>query len=622
MYEVKKVKKEAPKTPHYTMWENSLYMSQLAWKNRKSVIFLMLGIACLTVIVNLLELFITPILLEKIELKTSLSSLLGWLLFFILSLLMTKGLLTYLKSNTLTGRLGLRMILITQMSQKIQKTSYPNLENTKFLEKYEAGMSSAMSNHSATEAFWETSSKITQSFLGFSLYLALLSNLNVFLAFIVVLTGLASYLFHQKINRKAQSYREEEEKITKELNYIQYKGEELAFAKDIRLFRMTPWLKEIYQQALIRYRGILSKKERYYSHANLVDLGMNFLRNGLAYAYLVYLSFVNDWLVSEFLLYFLAISGFSQWVQMILAEMSQLHRQSLDINHLREFLELEESFLFETGQRLPLNEQQTYEICLNNVSFIYPESSEATLKGLNLRIQTGESVAIVGLNGAGKTTLVKLICGFLDPTEGEVLLNGVNIKEYNRQDYYRHFSAVFQQFSILETSILENITQTMETSDMEKVTRNSQKAGLENLIAKLPQGMNTHLGKLVYEDGIELSGGQTQRLMLARALYKDAPMLILDEPTAALDPIAENDIYQKYHELTKNRLAVFISHRLASTRFCQRILYLEAGKIVEEGSHEVLLAQNGQYKRLFDVQRKYYQEEVEIDGRDTTENIS
>lgn len=622
MYEVKKVKNEEQKTPRYTIWENSLYMFHLAWKNRKSVIFLMLGIACLTVIVNLLELFITPILLEEIELKASLNSLLGWLLFFILSLIIIKGFLVYLKSNTVTGRLALRMILITKLSQKIQKTSYPNLENTKFLEKYEVAMFSTMSNHSATEAFWETSSRIIQSFLGFSLYLALLSNVNVFLAFIVVLTGLISYLFHQKMNRKAQSYRDEEEKITKELNYIQYKGEELAFAKDIRLFRMAPWLKEIYQQALIRYRRILSKKERHYSNANLIDVGMNFLRNGLAYAYLVYLSFVNDWLVSDFLLYFLAITGFSQWIQMILVELSQLHRQSLDINHLREFLELEELFLFETGQPLPLDEHQNYEICLNNVSFIYPGAKETTLKGLNICIQTGESVAIVGLNGAGKTTLVKLICGFLDPTEGEVLLNGVNIKEYNRQDYYRHFSAVFQKFSILETSILENITQSMETPDMKKVTRNIENSGLENIIAKLPQGINTHLGKLVYEDGMELSGGQTQRLMLARALYKDAPILILDEPTAALDPIAENDIYQKYHELTKNRLAVFISHRLASTRFCQRILYLEAGKIVEEGSHEMLLAQNGQYKRLFDVQRKYYQEEVKVDGRDTTENIS
>ncbi|GGI66262.1 ABC transporter ATP-binding protein [Enterococcus alcedinis] len=605
------------KKSHYTMRENSLYMFQLAWKYQRAVIFIMVGMACLTVAIRLLELLITPILLQQIEVRGSLLNVINWLLFFVVSLIVCKGLLAYLTANTTLGRLGLRLQLIAQESKKIQQTSYPNIEDSRFLEKYATAMRSTMSNGSATEAIWETFSKIIQSILGFVIYLLLLSNLNLFLALIVIITSSLSYLFHQKMNRKAQEYRESEEEINKELYYIQQRGEDLAFAKDIRLFSMAAWLKEMYQKALLNYQELVSKKEKHYSQANLLDVGLNLLRNSISYSYLVYLSILNEWLVSEFLLYFMAISGFSQWIQMILTGFSKLHQESLDISHLRNFLEYDEPFLFEDGREIVPDNHQEYEICLNDVSFTYPGAKTPTFEGLNLCFRSGESVAIVGLNGAGKTTLVKLICGFLDPTSGEVRLNGINIKEFNRRDYYRHFSAVFQNFSILETTILENITQDINKINASKVTECIKKAGLEEVIAKLPQGIETHLGKLVYEDGIELSGGQLQRLMLARALYKDSPMLILDEPTAALDPIAENDIYQKYHELIENRLSIFISHRLASTRFCHRIIYLEQGKVIEEGNHEELLIANGQYKALFDVQRKYYQEEVEFDGYNT-----
>ena len=214
----------------------------------------------------------------------------------------------------------------------------------------------------------------------------------------------------------------------------------------------------------------------------------------------------------------------------------------------------------------------------------------------------------MGQNGAGKTTLVKLICGFYDPTEGAVLLNGTDIREFNRREYYALFSAVFQQFSVLDVTLAENVAQ-QENIDMERVKACVDKAGLTGKVESLTQGYETHIGRLVYEDGVELSGGETQRLMLARALYKGAPMLILDEPTAALDPIAENEIYLKYNEMTKGCTSVYISHRLASTRFCDRIILIADGKISEEGTHDSLMEHGGLYTEMFEVQSKYYREE-------------
>ncbi|MDE6750672.1 MAG: ABC transporter ATP-binding protein/permease, partial [Lachnospiraceae bacterium] len=281
--------------------------------------------------------------------------------------------------------------------------------------------------------------------------------------------------------------------------------------------------------------------------------------------------------------------------------------QSLDICAVREFLDYPETFKMEEGIPITPDLNIPYQIELKDVSFRYPEALENTLSHINLTIRPGEKLAIVGLNGAGKTTLIKLICGFLDPTEGKVLLNNTDIRTYNRREYYRLFSAVFQDFSVLDVTIAENIAQTDENINSELMEQCISQAGLTKKIDSLPDGVKTHIGG-VFEDGINLSGGELQRLMLARALYKNAPIIILDEPTSALDPIAESEIYNKYNELTDGRLAVFISHRLASTRFCDRIILIAEGRIDEEGTHDELIAQNGHYADLFEIQSRYYRE--------------
>ena len=238
------------------------------------------------------------------------------------------------------------------------------------------------------------------------------------------------------------------------------------------------------------------------------------------------------------------------------------------------------------------------------------------IRNMSLTLRPSEKIALVGLNGAGKTTFVKLLCGFYDPDEGRVLLNGIDIREFNRQEYYDLFSAVFQEMSMLDLTVAEHVAQTAVNIDMDKVADCLEKAGLTAKVESLPQGLQTHVGKIAFLEGVEFSGGEMQRLMLARALYKDGPVLVLDEPTAALDPIAENDIYMKYNEMTKGKTSLFISHRLASTRFCDRILFLQDGVISEEGTHEQLLSLGGEYAKLFHVQARYYQEGGEYHGEE------
>lgn len=597
------------KKPKYSMWQNTGFMFRLAWKNEKSVIALCILPALLTAGKNVTELLIAPVILKKIEQEAPLSEMVAAILLFSGLIVLLAGLIAYVQENTIFGRVYLRMQkLAGEISGKIAATAYPNTMDTDFLKSKDKASRACGSNQEATEAIWNTWTEILSNVLGFIVYLLLLSSLNPLLIGVVLITSTVGYFVKKYINEWGYRHREEEKQLASRVVYIDQIPGQRCYAKDIRIFGLQDWLNDIWNSSFRLYQAFLKRKEKIYIWSNVVDLLLTLLRNGIAYAYLITLVLKEGMPASEFLLYFNTVSGFTAWVTGIIDQLHTLHRQSLDISNVREFLEWPEPFLFEEGEILSGKSLENYEICLENVSFRYPEAEEDTISHLNLTIHPGENLAVVGLNGAGKTTLVKLICGFLDPTEGRVLLNGQDIRKYNRRHYYALFAAVFQEFSVLDVTIGENVAQTVDEIDREKVWDCLEKAGLTEKVRAFPQGLDTQLGREVFEEGIELSGGELQRLMLARALYKNAPLLVLDEPTAALDPLAENDIYMKYNEMTAGRTSVFISHRLASTRFCDRILFLEKGQIKEEGTHEQLLELGGGYAELFEVQSRYYRE--------------
>lgn len=590
------------------MWQNSAFMIREAWTVRKSVLFLCLMLAIFNVAINLAELFIAPIILQKIEAIVPLSELFGTIVLFTALLLILSSLKAYISTNTLFGRIEIRMSIVGKISRKLSTTSFPNTEDTAVLKKLEKSKLAVSSNDQAVEAIWDSLGDLLKSTAGFTIYLFLLSSLDIVLISVILITTTIGYFVNKHIREWEFRHREEKSALSNKMTYVCQKSEDVSLAKDIRIFGMRPWLEDVYSSTLRLFEAFIAHRERIYIWSNIVDVLLSLLRNGIAYFYLITMTINAELSASEFLLYFTAVGGFTTWITDIFSKFSVLHTQSLDISTVREYLETPEPFKFGEGRTLSKDSSSNYEIELRNVSFRYPNAKEYTLRNMNLTIHAGEKLAIVGLNGAGKTTLVKLICGFYDTTDGEVLLNGVNIREYNRFDYYKLFSAVFQQFSVLEVTLAENVSQSDDYIDWQKVEESIEKAGLTEKVKSLPNQYNTHIGRKVFEDGVELSGGETQRLMLARALYKDGPIIVLDEPTAALDPIAENDIYMKYNEMTSGRTSVYISHRLSSTRFCDRIIFIAGGKIAEEGTHDSLMKKKGKYADLFDIQSKYYKE--------------
>ncbi len=590
------------------MWQNTGFMLKTAWEICRSVPFLVVILAAVTAGKTTAEMLIAPVLLGQVEEKVPLWELVWSIVGFSALLFLLSGLCAYLTDNSLFGRITVRLNLLRRIDTKVAETSYPNTLDNDFINSEDKALHSCSSNSQATESIWRTWTDILTNVIGFIVYLLLLSGLNPWLMVIVVVTAVAGYFVNKRINGWGYRHREEEAAYIEKMDYVNRVATKRTYAKDIRIFGLRDWLEDVWDRTLGLYRSFIARREGIYLWSNVVDLVLTFMRNGIAYAYLIWLALEQGLPASEFLLYFNTVSGFTQWITGILEKFSVLHTQSLDISTVREFLEWPEPFKFDDGEPLDADPDKSYEICLEDVSYRYPYGDEDILSHISLTIHPGEKLAVVGLNGAGKTTLVRLVCGFLDPTYGRVLLNGEDIRKYDRRDYYALFSAVFQDFSILEASVAQNVAQRVNGIDEARVWECLDKAGMTRTVQELPSGLETPVGRQVYEDGVELSGGQTQRLMLARALYKNAPVILLDEPTAALDPIAENDIYMKYSEMTHGRTSLFISHRLASTRFCDRILFMEHGKIAEEGTHASLMALDGGYAHLFQVQSRYYQD--------------
>jgi len=414
----------------------------------------------------------------------------------------------------------------------------------------------------------------------------------------------------KRIQKYEHKQKDERAAVDRKIWYLDGMSYNLNQGKDIRLYGMGEWFHKMSEIFMGERHNLNKSVQHRYYFVGLVDYLILFLRDGGAYLYLIYKAVAGDINAGEFVLYFGAIGQFANWLQWIIDEWLSVNKASLQFCDMREFYDYPNKTNHGEGIKVP-SKSEKLSIELKNVSYTYPEAEAPTIKNVNLKIEAGEKIAFVGLNGAGKTTLVKLICGMYSPTDGEILINGHTRDEYNIHDYYSLFSAVFQNFRFLPISISQNITIVpKEEADNERVEKSVELAGLKEKLKTLDKGIDTPLIKEINPGGTELSGGEQQKLMLARAIYKDANVLILDEPTAALDPIAESEMYTKYNDIAKDKTSVFISHRLASTRFCNRIVLINDGEIAEIGSHDELLKKGGKYAELFEIQSHYYKDNL------------
>lgn len=514
----------------------------------------------------------------------------------------------YLDGRCKKRRFLLRIHLGDQYFGAAMDADYQEFESESGQKKLQsAKMNLYYGGEKGIEAFLQAFENFFINLLGLILYSVVIGRQSLGILLLSLTVAGAAAAVHFYGHKRAVKYDEKYEKAWLDYNSL---GKEIlvpAYGKDIRMYHM--WnrfavefdkLKKDFIRWGIKWWATNTGKAR------TVELLLAFARDLLVYGYLIRQMMQGRMELSAFLIYIGVAAGFGNWMTPLLDAVTRALENARYVGEYRTFLDFAEK---KYGGEEPIDRPgQIHEIRLEHVSFRYGEGKEDTIRDLSLTITPGEKIALVGMNGAGKSTLIKLICGLYRPDSGKIYLDGKDISLFSGKDYFREFAVVFQEVFAFSFSVEDNISCKEEASaDKERLKLSLTKAGLWERVQNMEKKELAYLNKDIDTSGVTFSGGELQRLMLARALYKDAPVLILDEPTAALDPLAESKLYEKYYDMTKDKTSIFISHRLSSTQFCDRILYMENGRITEEGGHEELMAKQGAYAAMFHTQAQYYE---------------
>jgi len=605
--------KKKKKKPTYSVFSNFAWSLRMLLKYSKAAFFISALFVPVNIGLRYLEIYLPSLVVSEVtdgrKLGHSLLSVGAVMLLTMLGYIIIQALI-HIRNSTL-GIYRYKMTdFVTRKQLSMFYQTYERKEIRDLAER--ASMATQMWNgvQPLTDIVY-SGFGVIENLLGYMLFGSVISFASPWLVPILTAAPVVNILSVRAYNKWEYSHRSKMSDLNQKLGYVEELPDNFSAAKDIRIYSMASWLRECYRD-LSGQRAKWDRETVKRSFlSRIADLVVILLRDGGAYALLINMFYNDDIGIGEFVLYFAAISSFASWVGGIVSCWNKAHTTSLKLCDFREFIEYPE-YDGNGNARAADHINTIPEIEFKNVSFRYDGAEQDTIHNLSLRIKSGEKLALVGLNGAGKTTLVKLLCGLYRPTSGEIYFNGIPLADFKREDYYKLVSPVFQEIKTAFFSLAETVSgkSTAET-DLEKAENCMRQAGLGDKIDALPEGIHTKLNKKVHKNGTELSGGEEQKLMLARALYKDAPLLILDEPTAALDPIAESRIYTEFNAMSRDKTALFISHRLASTSFCDRIILLENGHISEEGTHRELTALNGKYKELFDIQSCWYKENRE-----------
>ena len=504
-----------------------------------------------------------------------------------------------------------RMNMISERIAKVLDLKYELLEKPDVLDVAERASQATGGNDNGVEGMMHLMSQLGQNALTVIVTFTAVTVLDPRLIIALAVLTVVQFLYFRHIikvdkeqvwDRLSGSWRSRHymERITQDFDY----------AKDIRLFSLKDFLTEKFNRVNAFFIERNDYHHRLWLRYNFVTAAAGTAIKALVYAVLFAAVLRKGMSVGDFTMFLSFSLAFAGALMNLLQKFGDYKRASLETDDFRSFIDLETAE--DEKDCLPLPEAEAYEIEFVGVSYRYPKSEKDALSRLNLKIRPGEKIAVVGLNGAGKTTMIKLLLRLYDPAEGCITLNGTDIRKFRRAEYYRLFAPVFQNVEIFAFLMSENIAMRRAGAlDADKAVRAAREAGLEERIASLAKGIDTPLTKIVEDDGVDLSGGEKQKLALARALYKGAKIVVLDEPTSALDAIAEQALYERFDGMIGSKSAVYISHRLASTRFCDRIAMFEEGRLAECGSHDELMALDGKYAAMFNVQAQYYRDNPE-----------
>lgn len=604
-------------------WDGFTGYLQYIWAEDRKLYLYCIIFLPVFILANYLQVYLPKMVVEELEENKSISYLAVSTLILVSCLMISTLLRVSSKSRIEYGNRMITQNMQNDFTRKLLYVDYKYLEDKRFLSirnmikesLFGGDIGEAQERARLMNFLPELVAWIAALGTVF-LYIIYLWKLSPWLLLLLCLIPLGMVYNTKTVRKNEIEWAQQGGNAWQKLDYITHRTEDFSMAKDIRLYGMNIWftdLSKIYLRKRLFFKGKELKKRGLGDALGSVIYGAFYI----CFYWCIIQQFLSGTISAADMIFYAGIGP--ALLRLMDYEISsgviRLSKISQEYNRYIRFM----SYGEDTGSNEVAVRKEAPEIELQNLSFSYPDTGKKVLDNLNLKIGIGEKVAIVGVNGAGKTTLMKLICGLLHPTSGKILLNGKDMELMEAEERYAWFSCAFQDIQFLPLSVGENISmkksnnhtdskENWNNAEDETLWSCLEKADMKEVVEGLSHKLDTLMEKSLNEEATDFSGGQRQKLILARALYRDAGVLILDEPTAALDALAENDIYEKYAEFAKNKTSFFVSHRLSSTRFCDRILLLDGGHVAEEGTHEELLAQNGLYAKMFAMQSKYYKE--------------
>lgn len=592
----------------YSLLENNAYVLQCVWKHNRLILLLVAANTFVTALSPFIGILFPRQILGELLAARRPERLCLLLAAFFLAASAAAYAAQYLKGIFMAQPAKVTAPCLDRMYHKCMDISFQCTEEPDFLDS--AGLAERGGGRNNFEGIsgmlhkWFEAPGAVAALWG---YLAILWRLNLsILLYLLCAVGINHGL---ALARKRHEHRKRQEMVGDErrCDYLYRVMYDFSYGKEIRLYGLCDWLGSRFLSHRDKIREAKESVRNFEMFGTWVDVLLSLIREGVVYAYLVMEAMTGRMTIADFTMYVAAVTGFAGAFERAAAQLADMHGLSMQIGDYRAFMARPDG-MEQARNPVPIPPgPYGFQFC--NVSWKYPGSSRYVFRNLNLTIPQGRRIALVGHNGAGKSTLVKLLLRLYDVTEGEILCNGIDIRKFDRNAYYALFSAVFQEVLPLGFSVADNVgVSDGERIDRGRVDMSLGKAGLWDKVKGLKHGADTCVLKALDDEGIEFSGGERQKLMIARAFYKDGPVMVLDEPTAALDSLTEREIYEGFHSLTQDKTAVYVSHRLASTRFCDCLAMLEDGRLVEYGTHAELMAKGGRYAEMFGMQAQYYRE--------------
>lgn len=601
----------------YGVISNCRYIFEKFVKYRKSLILFIITGSIAAASMTYLWSFIGKLVIDMIEQQASSPDKdIKPLLY--LTLITSAAELLFMWLNTVSSMkmsVGFTYVRLMIIKERIAKTlgmEYEALETPEMLDRLQKAKRATAGDWQGVQGMMTYMQVMGVQIISVTIAVAIMTTFNPWIILIIVVLSFAQFLFFDYIRKKDK--KEMWDAMMphwRKLEYMENVTTDFSYAKDIRLFGMQKYLAkkqiDVYDEELRHW----IKSRQYWIYNTIFAHGISLLRQLIIIGWLVYSVVFNGLSIGNFTLYTASAAAFSNAINEILQALSALRERSAHTDDYRSFMDIPS--VDDKAQTIPIPPADKYTFEFKNVSFKYRGQEKYALKNVNLTLHAGEKLAVVGLNGAGKSTFIKLLLRLYDVTEGCILMNGTDIRKFDRKEYYELFAPAFQDVMVFAFPVAENVSMkepfNTDKAEAEKMLR---LAGLGDKLDKLEKGVDTELLKVLYDDGVDLSGGEKQKLALARALYKKSKIIVLDEPTAALDALAEFRLYQSFNELVGDRTAVYISHRLSSTRFCNRVAMFKDGEMVEIGTHDSLMEADGAYADMFRVQAQYYVEDKDI----------